>query len=129
MSMQDPIADMLTRIRNAQRVGKPKVTFAKSKIKQAIVQVLKEEGYLSDFEVTQTDKPEIIVTLKYYQGQPVISRLTRVSRPGLRIYKPSTDLPRVSGFGIAIISTSRGIMTNKLARRQKIGGEIICEVA
>jgi small subunit ribosomal protein S8 len=129
MSMQDPIADMLTRIRNAQHAGKQEVKFPKSKVKQAIVQVLQDEGYITGFETTEDVKSEITVSLKYFQGQPVISRLKRVSRPGLRIYKASNDLPRVSGFGIAIMSTSQGIMTNKLARRQKLGGEVICEVA
>jgi small subunit ribosomal protein S8 len=129
MSMQDPIADMLTRIRNAQHAGKQEVTFPGSKVKLAIVQVLKDEGYITEFGMTEGVKPEITVSLKYFQGQPVISRLKRVSRPGLRIYKSSNDLPRVSGFGIAIMSTSQGIMTNKLARRQNLGGEVICEVA
>jgi small subunit ribosomal protein S8 len=129
MSMQDPIADMLTRIRNAQHAGKQEVTFPGSKVKKAIVQVLQDEGYITGFEMLEGVKPEITVSLKYFQGQPVISRLKRVSRPGLRIYKSSNDLPRVSGFGIAIMSTSQGIMTNKLARRQNLGGEVICEVA
>ena len=129
MSMQDPIADMLTRIRNAQHAGKQEVKFPGSKVKKAIVQVLQDEGYITGFEMLEGVKPEITVSLKYFQGQPVISRLKRVSRPGLRIYKSSNDLPRVSGFGIAIMSTSQGIMTNKLARRQNLGGEVICEVA
>lgn len=131
MSMSDPIADMLTRIRNAQRVEKPEVVMPASKLKVAIAGVLKDEGYIDGFEVSPNDgKPELRIGLKYYAGRPVIERLERVSRPGLRIYKGRDDLPQVmNGLGVAIVSTSRGVMTDRKARTQGVGGEVICYVA
>jgi small subunit ribosomal protein S8 len=130
MSMQDPIADMLTRIRNAQAVGGINVEMPCSTLKLAILEVLKSEGYIESFEtIANEGKKDINVTLKYYQGRPVIDKIKRISRPGLRIYKRSTDLPRIlAGMGIAIISTSKGIMTDRAARVQKLGGEILCTV-
>lgn len=131
MSLQDPIADMLTRVRNAQAVGKPMVVMPWSKQKQAIVSVLQQEGFVKSFEVDkETNKPQLVIKLKYHQGEPVIRLLKRVSRPGLRIYKQATDLPKIlGGLGVAIVSTSKGIMTDKAARKQNFGGEIVCYVA
>ncbi len=131
MSMSDPIADMLTRIRNAQGVEKTEVVMPASKLKVAIAGVLKDEGYIDDFEVSPNDgKPQLRIGLKYYAGRPVIERLERVSRPGLRIYKSRNDLPAVmNGLGVAIVSTSRGVMTDRKARTQGVGGEVICYVA
>jgi small subunit ribosomal protein S8 len=130
MSLSDPIADMLTRIRNGQAARKKQVTMPASKMKMAMAQVLKEEGYLIDCQMTEGVKPILTLSLKYYQGKPVISQLKRVSRPGLRIYRPSNELPQVmGGLGIAIISTPRGIMTNKKARAEKQGGEVLCLVS
>ena len=131
MSMSDPIADMLTRIRNAQQVDKPTVTMPSSKIKQAIAKVLQDEGYVESFEVKGTPaKPELEITLKYYAGRPVIERIERVSRPGLRIYKGLGDIPQVmNGLGVAIVSTSRGVMTDRKARANGVGGEVLCYVA
>lgn len=134
MSMSDPIADMLTRIRNAQRVEKIDVTMPASKLKVAIAEVLKDEGYIDGFEVMNGDataaKPELRIGLKYYAGRPVIERLERVSRPGLRIYKGRGDIPQVmNGLGVAIVSTSRGVMTDRKARTEGVGGEVICYVA
>ncbi len=130
MSMQDPIADMLTRIRNGQAANKVAVKMPSSKQKVAIAAVLKEEGYITDFAVSGELKAELEITLKYFQGESVIERLERVSRPGLRIYKKSNDLPKViGGLGIAIVSTSKGVMTDRAARKAHIGGEIICYVA
>ena len=131
MSMHDPISDMLTRIRNAQRADKVSVAMPSSKLKIAIANVLKDEGYIEDFAVTAHDKkPVLDIQLKYYAGLPVIERIDRVSRPGLRVYKGSTDIPRVmNGLGIAIVSTSRGVMTDRKARAAGIGGELLCIVA
>jgi small subunit ribosomal protein S8 len=130
MSMQDPIADMLTRIRNMQLIGGTNVEMPCSTLKLAILEVLKSEGYIDSFEMTANEgKKDINVTLKYYQGRPVIDKIKRVSRPGLRVYKRSNELPRIlSGMGIAIISTSKGIMTDRAARAQKLGGEVLCTV-
>lgn len=131
MSMSDPIADMLTRIRNGQSAGKTAVHMPASKQKTAIAQVLKDEGYIRDFAAVEVDgKPALEVTLKYFQGDPVIDYVKRVSRPGLRIYKNKNDLPKVrGGLGIAIISTSKGVMTDREARKQGHGGEVIAFVA
>jgi small subunit ribosomal protein S8 len=128
--MTDPIADMLTRIRNAQSAGKADVTMPSSKAKLAIAGVMKEEGYINDFSVSSDAKPNMTVTLKYYQGSPVIDEMKRVSRPGLRIYKNKDELPKVlNGLGIAIISTSAGVMTDKKARTEGRGGEVICTIS
>jgi small subunit ribosomal protein S8 len=131
MSMSDPIADMLTRIRNAQRVDKTEVVVPSSKLKVAIAQVLKDEGYIEGFAVQPNEgKPELRIGLKYYAGRPVIERLERVSRPGLRVYKGRDDIPLVmNGLGVAIVSTSKGVMTDRKARSQGVGGEVICFVA
>lgn len=130
MSMQDPISDMLTRIRNGQAASKVSVKMPSSKQKVAIAKVLKDEGYITDFAVAGDTKPELEVTLKYFEGKKVIDTLKRVSRPGLRIYKGASDLPKVmAGLGIAIVSTSQGVMTDRAARKACIGGEIICYVA
>ena len=130
MSMSDPIADMLTRIRNAQMVEKPSVAMPSSKLKAAIAKVLKDEGYIEDFAVRENDgKPVIEIGLKYYAGKPVIEKIERVSRPGLRIYKGRDDIPRVmNGLGVAIVSTSKGVMTDRRARETGIGGEVLCVV-
>ena len=131
MSMSDPIADMLTRIRNAQRVEKTEVVMPSSKVKVAICNVLKDEGYIEGFSVADDDgKATLTVGLKYYAGRPVIERLERVSRPGLRIYKASDAIPQVmNGLGVAIVSTSRGMMTDRKARSTGVGGEVVCYVA
>jgi len=130
MSMQDPIADMLTRIRNGQAANKVAVKMPSSKLKVAIAKVLKEEGYITDYAVSGEQKPELEVTLKYFQGKEVIETIQRVSRPGLRIYKKRDDLPKVmGGLGVAIVSTSKGVMTDRAAREAGMGGEIICYVA
>lgn len=131
MSMQDPIADMLTRIRNGQSAAKKQVSMPASKLKTAIAQVLKDEGYINDFaSQEQEGKAQLLVELKYYQGKPVIDMLKRVSRPGLRIYKKSSELPSVlDGLGIAIVSTSKGVMTEKAARKLGHGGEILCVIS
>lgn len=131
MSMTDPIADFLTRIRNGQRSGKTEVGMPSSRMKLALAKVLKDEGYIDDFAVAdEAAKPTLTVRLKYYQGRPVIDRLERVSRPGLRIYKSKDDLPRVlGGMGVAIVSTSRGVMTDREARAAGHGGEILCIVS
>ncbi|WP_225639601.1 30S ribosomal protein S8 [Candidatus Profftia sp. (ex Adelges kitamiensis)] len=130
MSMQDPIADMLTRIRNGQAAKKKIVIMPSSKLKRAIANVLKEEGFIKNFQVVGNIKPILELTLKYFQGHPVIENIKRISRPGLRIYKNKDDLPRVmAGLGIAVISTSKGVMTDYEARQDGIGGEIICYVA
>ena len=127
--MTDPISDMLTRIRNAQSAGKVDVTMPASKMKASIAKVLKEEGYILDHSVSGDAKPEMTVMLKYYEGAPVIEKVQRVSRPGLRIYKGKNELPKVlNGLGIAIISTSSGLMTDKQARSHGFGGEVICTV-
>ena len=128
--MQDPIADMLTRIRNAQAVNETKVNLPCSLVKTAILKVLKDEGYIENYEVVATGvKKDLSVTLKYYQGRPVIEKIKRVSTPGLRIYKRTNEIPTVlAGMGVAIVSTSKGVMTGKSARAQKLGGEILCTV-
>lgn len=129
MSMTDPVADMLTRIRNAQAANKVSVNMPASKTKKAIASVLLEEGYISNFAVSEASKPELQIDLKYYQGKPVIEMLQRVSRPGLRIYKPKDELPKVrGGLGVAIISTSKGLMTDRAARSVGHGGEVLCYV-
>jgi len=129
--MSDPIADMLTRIRNAQRADKVVVAMPSSKLKVSIAGVLKEEGYIEDFGVRdEAGKPVLEVQLKYYAGRPVIEKIERVSRPGLRIYKGSEDIPKVmNGLGVAIVSTSRGVMTDRKARASGVGGEVLCVVA
>ena len=131
MSMSDPIADMLTRIRNAQMVEKAVVTMPSSKLKVAIAQVLKDEGYIDAFAVKgEAQKPELEIGLKYYAGRPVIERIERVSRPGLRIYKGRDAIPQVqNGLGVAIVTTPRGVMTDRKARASGVGGEVICYVA
>ena len=131
MSMSDPISDLLTRIRNAQMVAKPTVSVPSSKVKVAIVQVLKDEGYIDGFQVkSEGGKSELEIALKYYAGRPVIERIERVSRPGLRIYKGRHDLPQVmNGLGVAIVTTPRGVMTDRKARAAGIGGEVLCYVA
>ena len=131
MSMSDPIADLLTRIRNAQMVSKATVSVPSSKVKIAITQVLKDEGYIDGFEVkTEAGKSELQIALKYYAGRPVIERIERVSKPGLRIYKGAEDIPRVmNGLGVAIVSTPKGVMTDRKARASKVGGEVLCIVA
>lgn len=131
MSMHDPISDMLTRIRNAQRADKASVSMPSSKLKVAIAQVLKDEGYVEEFAVRAEDnKPVLDIQLKYYAGRPVIERIERVSRPGLRIYKGSSDIPKVmNGLGVAIVSTSKGVMTDRKARAAGVGGELLCIVA
>ncbi len=130
MSMNDPISDMLTRIRNGQSARKVTVTMPSSNVKVAIAQVLKDEGFIEDFDVDKDGaKAELSVTLKYYMGEPVISKLKRMSRPGLRIYKNADALPRViGGMGIAIVSTSRGVMSDRAARAEGYGGEVLCTV-
>lgn len=130
MSMSDPIADMLTRIRNAQAVRKKEVAIPSAKIKIEIAKILKEEGYIIDYSVSEDLKAVLTIILKYYEGKPVISEIKRVSRPGLRIYKAKDELPKIlGGLGIAIISTSKGLMTDRNARLADHGGEIICTVS
>jgi small subunit ribosomal protein S8 len=129
--MSDPIADMLTRIRNAQMVEKASVAMPSSKLKAAIAQVLKDEGYIDGFQVkTEDGKSQLEIALKYYAGRPVIERIERVSRPGLRIYKGRHDIPQVqNGLGVAIVTTPKGVMTDRKARAAGIGGEVLCYVA
>jgi len=131
MSMHDPIADMLTRIRNAQLVGHTEVSMPASQLKSAIARVLKDEGYIDDFAMRENgSRKELAIALKYYAGRPVIERLERVSKPGLRVYKGRNDIPRVmNGLGVAILSTSRGVMTDRKARADGLGGEVLCIVA
>ena len=131
MSMSDPVSDMLTRIRNAQMVGHTEVVMPASRLKASIAQVLKDEGYIEDFALRDNGaKKELHVGLKYYAGRPVIERLERVSKPGLRVYKGSQDIPRImNGLGVAILSTSRGVMTDRKARADGVGGEVLCIVA
>jgi small subunit ribosomal protein S8 len=131
MSMSDPIADMLTRIRNAQESEKQLVAMPASKVKAAIANVLKDEGYIEGFAVRENEgKPLLEISLKYYAGKPVIEKIERISRPGLRIYRPGRDLPKVmNGLGIAIVSTSKGVMTDRKARGLGVGGEVLCIVA
>ena len=130
MSMSDPIADMLTRIRNAQATDKVSVAIPASKVKLAIAKVLKDEGYIEEFAQRAVDGKSVIeIGLKYYAGKPVIEKIERVSRPGLRIYKGRDDIPRVlNGLGVAIVSTSRGVMTDRRARETGVGGEVLCIV-
>jgi small subunit ribosomal protein S8 len=130
MSMTDPIADMLTRVRNGLSANKVEVSMPSSKVKRSVAQVLKDEGYISDFAVQDIDgKPVLNVTLKYYQGKPVIETIKRVSRPGLRVYKGKDELPSVmGGLGVAIVSTSAGVMTDRAARKAGHGGEVLCTV-
>ena len=131
MAMSDPIADMLTRIRNAQLAEKASVSMPSSKVKVAIAAVLKEEGYVEKFTVNPGEgKPVLDIELKYYAGRPVIERIERISKPGLRIYKGCEDIPRVmNGLGVAIVSTPKGVMTDRKARASKVGGEVPCIVA
>ncbi len=131
MSMTDPIADMLTRIRNAQMVEKASVTMPSSKLKVSIAEVLKDEGYISEYVVRENGgKAELDIALKYYAGRPVIARIERVSTPGLRVYKGKDELPRVlNGLGVAIVSTPKGVMTDRKARASNVGGEVLCVVA
>lgn len=130
MAMHDPIADMLTRIRNAQRAQKVTVSMPSSRLKLAIARVLEEEGYIASFEVSGQVKQVLTVALKYYAGSPVIERIQRISKPGLRVYRGVNEIPQVmNGLGVAIVSTSKGVMTDRKARAQGIGGELLCVVA
>ena len=129
MSMQDPVADMLTCIRNAHHRSKPEVSMPSSKLKASVAKVLQDEGYIGGFSVSDDVKPTLTVELKYFEGKPVIEEITRISKPSLRQYNASKDLPQVrSGLGIAIVTTSRGVMTDRAARAAGIGGEILCTV-
>lgn len=129
MSMQDPLADMLTRIRNAQMAEHVSVSMPSSKIKAAVAKVLKEEGFINDFQVEGEIKAELVIDLKYYEGKPVIESLKRASRPGLRSYAGKDALPKVNGgLGIAIVSTNKGVMTDRAARAAGVGGEVLCTV-
>ena len=129
MTMQDPIADMLTRVRNAQMASHPDVAMPCSSAKVAIANVLKDEGYIADFAVTDGTHPQLTIALRYHNGQPVIEELHRVSRPGLRIYKGSEELPQVrGGLGVAVVSTNKGVMSDRAARAAGIGGEVLCTV-
>ena len=131
MSMSDPIADLLTRIRNAQMVEKATVNVPASKLKSAIAQVLKDEGYIDNYrQVEVNGKPELEIALKYYAGRPVIERIERVSRPGLRVYRGAKAIPQVmNGMGVAIVTTPQGVMTDRKARAAGVGGEVLCYVA
>jgi len=129
MSMQDPLADMLARIKNAQQAGHESLVLPSSKLKKTVLEVLKDEGYIEEYSVESGVKEQIKITLKYYNGKPVIEELTRCSRPGLRKYTGSQDIPQINGgLGVAIISTSKGLMTDRAARRASIGGEVLCSV-
>lgn len=129
MTMQDPISDMLTRIRNAQQAHHPAVAMPASKLKVAICKVLEQEGYIERYEVAEGAKPALNVTLRYHRGKPVIEEIQRASRPGLRSYKGNEALPKVrGGFGVSIISTNKGVMTDREARAQGVGGEVLCTV-
>ncbi|QEM80450.1 30S ribosomal protein S8 [Halomonas binhaiensis] len=129
MSMQDTLADMFTRIRNAQQATKETVTMPSSKLKIEVARVLKEEGYITDFAVSESAKPELTVSLKYFEGKGVIEHLQRVSKPSLRNYKGKDALPKVAdGLGVAIVSTSNGVMTDRAARQAGVGGEVLCTV-
>ena len=130
MSMQDPLSDMLTRIRNAQLAGKTGVEMPGSKLKAAVAQVLKDEGYITDFALSdESGKARLSIGLKYFQGKPVIAEIDRVSRPGLRQYRAKGELPSVrAGLGVAIVSTSKGVMTDRAARAAGVGGEVLCTV-
>lgn len=129
MSMQDPIADLLTRIRNAQQAQHESVELPSSRLKTAVCKVLRDEGYIGGYEVTEGTKPVLSISLRYVDGEPVIADIDRVSRPGLRIYKPCDELPEVrGGLGIAVVSTNLGVMTDRAARRAGVGGEVLCTV-
>jgi len=129
MSMQDPLADMLTRIRNAQMAEKPMVVMPSSKLKMAVAKVLKQEGYIHDYVSEGSIKPTLTMSLKYFTGKPVIAEIKRVSRPGLRQYRTKDNLPKVrSGLGISIISTNKGVMTDREAKSLGVGGEVLCTV-
>ncbi len=129
MSMQDPIADMLTRVRNAQLANHPEVSMPHSKAKAAICDVLQQEGYIDGYSVGEGSKPQLNVQLRYHEGAAVIEEIRRISRPGLRVYKSSEELPTVrGGLGVAIVSTSKGLMTDRVARGARIGGEVLCTV-
>lgn len=129
MSMQDPIADLLTRIRNAQRAQHESVELPSSTLKTAVCKVLRDEGYIRAYQVTEGTKPVLRISLRYVDGEPVIADIDRVSRPGLRIYKPCGELPEVrGGLGIAVVSTNLGVMTDRAARRAGVGGEVLCTV-
>ena len=129
MSMQDPLADMLTRIRNAQMAEKSVVSMPSSTLKVAVAKVLKDEGYVADFQISSEVKPQLTIELKYFEGRPVIEEVKRVSRPGLRQYKAVEDLPKVrGGLGVSIVSTNKGVMTDRAARAAGIGGEVLCTV-
>ena len=129
MSMQDPVSDMLTRIRNAQLAEKSVVEMPSSNQKKAVAEVLKAEGYIADYQISGDVKPQLTITLKYFEGRPVIEELKRISRPGLRQYKSAEQLPKVrAGLGVAIVSTSKGVMTDRDARAAGIGGEVLCSV-
>jgi small subunit ribosomal protein S8 len=129
MSMQDPLADMLTRIRNAQNVGKAQVVMPSSKLKISVAKVLADEGYVAGYSVSQDVKSELTIELKYFEGKPVIAELDRISRPGLRSYAGKAAIPKVrAGLGIAIVSTSKGVMTDRAARAAGVGGEVLCTV-
>ncbi|NPU91851.1 MAG: 30S ribosomal protein S8 [Gammaproteobacteria bacterium] len=130
MSMQDPLSDMMTRIRNGQMAKKPAVSMPSSKMKIAVANVLQNEGYIKSFAVDGEQKPELTIELKYFEGKPVIEMIKRVSRPGLRIYKPGDQLPKImGGLGVAIISTDKGVMTDRAARAAGVGGEVLCYVS
>lgn len=129
MSMQDPIADLLTRIRNAQAANHPDVSMPSSKVKVAICRVLEDEGYIEGYSLEESAKPLLTVRLRYHDGAPVIEEIARVSRPGLRIYKSCEDLPKVrGGLGVAIVSTNRGLLSDRAARAAGVGGEVVCTV-
>ena len=129
MSMQDPVSDMLTRIRNAHHRSHPEVTMPASKLKASVAKVLQDEGYIGGYSVSEEIKPSLTIELKYFEGQPVIEEITRISKPSLRQYVGSNDLPKVrSGLGIAVVSTSKGVMTDRAARAAGIGGEVLCTV-
>ena len=130
MSMQDTLADMFTRIRNAQMAKKVQVEIPASKAKEAVAKVLKDEGYIAGYEVTSDKKPVMTVDLKYFEGSPVIEKIARVSRPGLRVYKSAGEIPKVKdGLGVMIVSTNQGIISDRAARKANVGGELICEVS
>ncbi|HHQ2887978.1 TPA: 30S ribosomal protein S8 [Pseudomonas aeruginosa] len=129
MSMQDPLADMLTRIRNAQMAEKTVVSMPSSKLKAAVAKVLKDEGYIADFQISSEVKPQLSIELKYFEGKPVIEEVKRISRPGLRQYKYVEQLPKVrGGLGVSIVSTNKGVMTDRAARAAGVGGEVLCTV-
>ncbi len=129
MSMQDPLADMLTRIRNAQMAEKTVVSMPSSKLKAAVAKVLKDEGYIADFQISSEVKPQLSIELKYFEGKPVIEEVKRISRPGLRQYKSVEQLPKVrGGLGVSIVSTNKGVMTDRAARAAGVGGKVLCTV-